>query len=320
MAENKYKVSLILPVYNVEKYIVDCFDSIIKQTYKNLEIIFVDDGSPDNCGKLLDNFVEQDNRVKVVHKNNEGVSIARNFGLQIATGDYICFVDPDDILKEDYVEYLLNLAMMNNVDIGLSKDMYSTYDMKEGNNKKIEIVSGEDATIDILLHKIPIGVYCKIFKKTFLDENKIKFRNDIFIGEGFNFNVTSFQRSEKISVGNKRIYIYRTDNPNSAVTNFKEEKWWNAIYALECIKNDMTIKNKKISNALKFAKWYDGVYILSLLKKNDLLGKYKKLQEKSLQDIRQNSFSVFCVKVPVKQKLKAILLSIHPVLIGKIIL
>ncbi|OUQ56652.1 hypothetical protein B5E58_10530, partial [Tyzzerella sp. An114] len=93
--ENK-KISVIVPIYNVEKYLNRCVDSIINQTYKNLEIILVDDGSPDNCGKICDEYAKKDNRIKVVHKENGGVSSARNVGLNIATGDYIGFVDGDD--------------------------------------------------------------------------------------------------------------------------------------------------------------------------------------------------------------------------------
>ena len=94
-------ISVIVPVYNVESYLEKCIDSIIHQTYKNLEIILVDDGSTDNSGKICDVYKEKDSRIKVIHKQNRGLSSARNCGLEIAKGEYIGFVDGDDYIAED---------------------------------------------------------------------------------------------------------------------------------------------------------------------------------------------------------------------------
>ncbi len=113
----KYKISVIVPVYKVEKYLNKCVDSIINQTYKNLEIILVDDGSPDNCGKICDEYSKKDNRIKVIHKENGGLSSARNAGLEIATGDYIGFVDSDDWIEKSMYSDMLNCAVKNNADV-----------------------------------------------------------------------------------------------------------------------------------------------------------------------------------------------------------
>lgn len=96
-------VSIIIPIYKVEKYLPECLDSVINQTYKNLEIILVDDGSPDNCGKICDEYVETDSRVNVIHKVNGGISYARNAGIEVATGDWIYFMDSDDFIKLDAI-------------------------------------------------------------------------------------------------------------------------------------------------------------------------------------------------------------------------
>lgn len=110
-------VSVIVPVYKVEKYLHRCIDSIINQTYKNLEIILVDDGSPDNCGKICDEYAEKDNRIKVIHKSNGGLSSARNAGLDVANGDYVYFVDSDDYIDTKLVEDNLNLAIEHDADM-----------------------------------------------------------------------------------------------------------------------------------------------------------------------------------------------------------
>ncbi|MCR5522214.1 MAG: glycosyltransferase [Clostridia bacterium] len=110
-------ITVIVPVYKVEKYLRRCVDSILAQTYTNLEIILVDDGSPDNCGKICDEYAENDSRIKVIHQKNGGLSAARNAGLDIATGDYIGFVDSDDYIERDMYESLYISATRNDADI-----------------------------------------------------------------------------------------------------------------------------------------------------------------------------------------------------------
>ncbi len=104
-------ISVIVPVYNVEKYLVRCVDSIIRQTYSNLEIILIDDGSTDNSGNLCDGLSKNDSRIKVIHQANSGLSCARNAGLEIYTGDYVCFIDSDDYIHPDYISYMYELCI-----------------------------------------------------------------------------------------------------------------------------------------------------------------------------------------------------------------
>lgn len=110
-------ISIIIPVYNVEEFIDKCIKSVINQTYKDLEIILVDDGSPDNCGNICDKYAKEDQRIKVIHKENGGLSDARNIGIHNATGKYITFIDSDDYVELDYIEYLYGLIQKYNVDI-----------------------------------------------------------------------------------------------------------------------------------------------------------------------------------------------------------
>ena len=110
-------ISVIVPIYNVEKYLDRCVDSIINQTYKNLEIILVDDGSPDNCPQMCDDYAKKDSRIKVVHKENGGLSDARNVGMEVATGEYVSFIDSDDYISLDFYETLLETIVDNDSDI-----------------------------------------------------------------------------------------------------------------------------------------------------------------------------------------------------------
>ena len=110
-------ISIIIPVYKVEPYLRNCLDSIVNQTNRNLEIILVDDGSPDKSGDICDAYAAADERIIVIHQNNQGVSAARNAGLDIAKGDYILFVDSDDWIEQETCEAVLDLALKNNADL-----------------------------------------------------------------------------------------------------------------------------------------------------------------------------------------------------------
>ena len=110
-------VTVVLPVYNVEQYLDRCINSVVNQTYKNLEIILVDDESPDNCPKMCDEWAKMDSRIKVIHKKNQGLGYARNTGIDNATGEYIYFVDSDDYIALDTIELAYKAAVENNADI-----------------------------------------------------------------------------------------------------------------------------------------------------------------------------------------------------------
>ena len=113
-------ISVIVPIYKVEPYLKRCVDSLIQQTYQTIEIILVDDGSPDNCGKICDEYASRDHRIKVIHKENGGLSDARNVAIPIAKGDYISFVDSDDWVSEFYIENLYKAIIKNNSDLAFS--------------------------------------------------------------------------------------------------------------------------------------------------------------------------------------------------------
>lgn len=128
------KISIIIPIYNVEQYLPQCLDSIINQTYKNLEIILINDGSTDNSGKICDNYAKVDNRIHVFHKKNEGVSSARNLGLDKCTGDFIGFVDPDDFIELNMYEILYNEQQRTNADIVCLNNADELFNIQLNNN------------------------------------------------------------------------------------------------------------------------------------------------------------------------------------------
>lgn len=181
--EKNYKVSIIVPVYNVAPFLEKCVESILSQTWDFIVIILVDDGSTDKSGLICDQMKQKDNRIKVLHKRNDGVSAAQNSGMEMANGGFICFVDGDDYVMPDYIEYMLEQIVKNKADIALITRMFGNFEEKQVESDMTKIWNGEDAVEAILCYQVPIGCYCKLFRMEFLDQ--IKFIPEIFIGEGF---------------------------------------------------------------------------------------------------------------------------------------
>lgn len=168
-------VSIIVPVYKVEQYLERCVKSILNQTYKNIEVILVDDGSPDNCGKICDMFAKQDNRIIVIHKSNGGLSDARNKGIEIAKGKYIGFVDSDDYIEEDMFENLYNLCIERNADISMVsyREIQNGVNINENSNYSYQIIEYDkiNAIKELLKdNKIKNYAWNKLYKKELFNE------------------------------------------------------------------------------------------------------------------------------------------------------
>ena len=217
-----YKVSVIVAAYNIQDYIIKCLDSIAKQTYNNLEVIVVDDGSSDNTGKLADEFAENDNRFIVIHKENGGVSSARNRGIDVASGEFIGFVDGDDTIEVDMYEMLVNNAIKYDADIshcgyklienGKEILMHGTGEIVIQDRKK-GILDLMDGTL------IEPGIWNKIFRKEIvggarLDEN-LKINEDLY------FNILLFDKASNSVFEDKTKYNYikREDSATTSSLN-----------------------------------------------------------------------------------------------------
>lgn len=202
-------ISVIVPVYKVEKYLKPCVDSILNQTYKNLEIILVDDGSPDNCPKICDEFIEKDNRIKVIHKENGGLSDARNAGIDIATGEYLAFVDSDDYIDSCMYERLLEKLIENNADVAMcyAKNIYDDdcdfYDVEQ---KEIDIYDSNDIFKALFKKELNNFAWNKLYKKSLFSEiryPKGKIYEDLFT------TYRIFGLCERAVLDRTQMYYYR---------------------------------------------------------------------------------------------------------------
>lgn len=218
-------ISVIVPVYNVEKYLDRCVESIVNQTYTNLEIILVDDGSPDNSPQMCDEWAKKDNRIKVIHKENGGVSSARNKGLDVSTGEYIAFVDSDDYLDLDMYELLISNSVKNAAEIStcaISRESPNGLIENWGEeNPKLKIKSQEDVLIEIssTLDLMCIHTGNKIFSRKAISD--IRFDETLIYCEDILFNYQVALNAKKIACENAPKYHFYY-NVNSATKNRKE--------------------------------------------------------------------------------------------------
>ncbi len=226
-------ISVIVPVYHVEKYLDKCVQSIVDQTYQNLEIILVDDGSPDNWPAMCDAWAAWDSRIKVIHKPNGGGAQARNVGLDHATGSYICFVDSDDYILPDMFGYLLELLLTTESQIAECGYWLVHTDEAPccGNDtNSISVYTTEDALREnIRDHVCRQLVWNKLYLRQVLDG--VRFVEEKFIDDEF-FTYRAIAKTKKIAVTTKHLYCYRQQT-QSAMHQKYSLKWLQAIEAKE---------------------------------------------------------------------------------------
>lgn len=222
------KISVIIPVYKVEQYLRQCMDSVVNQTYKNLEIILIDDGSPDGCGAICDEYAAKDERIRLVHQENKGLSVARNVGMGMATGKWISFVDSDDWCELDMYEKVIASAEENDVDIA----MYGSYRNNGENQFENQVFENDFVTDDEnYIFKLQLSAlnwhygpekthwrqgypWDKLYKASLITDNNLSFASHIRADEDIVFNLHAFHFAKKVSYTNHPLYHYRY-NPTS---------------------------------------------------------------------------------------------------------
>lgn len=235
-------ISVIIPIYNVERYLERCLQSVINQTFKDIEIILVDDGSPDKCPHICDKYAEKDNRIKVIHKQNGGLSSARNAGLNHAKGEYVTFIDSDDFVHPNMIERLYRETKTVKYDIVYGAVYYGW--SEENGNPPIwyqfdEIKSGkgiEEALADLTATEWNcqksnyrnMAVWCSIFKRDIIDTHHITFKSEReILSEDYVFDYDLYPHVSVIRYISEPLYYY-CSNGSSLSNTFKPDK-------IECI-------------------------------------------------------------------------------------
>lgn len=204
------KVSLIIPVYKVMEFLPECLRTIAAQTYDNMETILVDDGSPDDCGRLCDEYAASHENVIVIHQENCGLSGARNAGLRVATGEYVVFMDSDDYVTEDYIAYMMGLILKYHVDIAVGATAVFFYENRpviEERDYPEEVLEQKDAIIKMLYNKgFGVSAWAKCYKRSLFEGVKYP------LGKVFEDLPTTYKLFVKVpavAFGRKPIYCYR---------------------------------------------------------------------------------------------------------------
>jgi glycosyltransferase involved in cell wall biosynthesis len=310
-------VSVVAPVFNVEKFLPRAIKSMQGQSHGNFELILVIDGSPDGSESVARYYASEDPRIKVIVQKNKGVSEARNMGLSACKGDYVCLIDPDDYVEPYYVSYMLDMAVDNQADISLTTRMFGSFKSnKQTIGDNIVVWSPEEAAEAILYYHIPIGCYCKLFKRDFLMENEIKFLKNFFVGEGFNFNVTAFQHANKIVAGKRKTYFYYRENSTSAMTKFSAEKCKNGLSAIENIRENLTLKTKRLYRAVDFATYHTNLDFLQWMHNAEVVQKHPELYNDCRAVVRRMAFRAVFAPVGLREKVRCILMGIAPTLVA----
>ncbi|WP_294358130.1 glycosyltransferase [uncultured Clostridium sp.] len=249
MRNDSIKFSVILSIYNVERYLERCIHSVINQTYRNLEIILVDDGSPDGCPEICDKWKKADNRIKVIHKKNAGLGMARNSGLEIATGDYVCFFDSDDYIEltlfEDVAE-LLNIEAADLVEFGhygvdssgtinkefvptLDKDRFCGSSVREEFWPELICTNPRTGVASNLL----MSAWCGIYKKECLDRAKFKFVSEREIVCEDIYSLMCLMPDINSVLVIPKAYYYYCENETSLTHTYKVDRFERIIYFQE---------------------------------------------------------------------------------------
>lgn len=214
-------ISIIVPIYNAEKFLLRCLESISNQTYANIEIILVDDGSTDKSKEICDSFVNRDKRFTYLYKENSGVSDARNFGLDNANGEYIGFCDADDWMEQDMLEKLMSSAIENDADAAVCS---YTYDMNPSESKEddTDVIDSISAYRRIFSdYKFGGFIWNKIFKKSLIDN--LRFNPDIRIYEDTLFSSEAILRANKVCCINSELYHYYYNFDSATKANFSKD-------------------------------------------------------------------------------------------------
>lgn len=309
-------VSLIVAVYNGEKYIARCIDSILNQTYQSYEVILVDDGSKDSSGTICDYYAEKDSRIKVIHQVNRGCSAARNEGLSHAKGEYIGIIDQDDYLHEKYIEYFMKLMLDYNAEIATTDTILPFIgDAPVSTNldfNKYSILSGEDAAKAMLMYTLQIGPWNKLIKKSLIEREGISFQEQFYCGEGFAFSVECFQSTNKVVVGHQNVYFYRIDNATSGSSTFSLGKYNSSVNAQDYMRNVLKDKSQYADNVLKFSKWRTLSDNFTLLKASGEEKEYSAIYRELKHEVKKGALNAFKIPVKPKQKLRAFVFGVSP--------
>ena len=309
------KVSIIVPVYNVEDYIARCLESLINQTYTCTEIILINDGSTDASPMICESYAENEKRIKIIHRENGGVSKARNEGLNSITGKWVLFVDADDILPRCAVDLLVNAAIDNNSGcvLGQIEQFAENEPTRAGDDPvdvKTETIDGPLA-VELMLYqkKVINGPVAKLYSSKVV--KAVRFSENLSYAEDLHFNYFALKDLDKVTLLNQAVYWYRY-RPDSAINSRFTTTRMSGLGAIGSIINDTTVGNRYIHSSAVDRYFMEAVFILLKIENNS---KFKVQQLECFRIIRSYRLNVLLNRgSPIEHRALALVSFIHPML------
>ncbi|EHS2295441.1 Beta-1,3-glucosyltransferase [Enterococcus faecalis FL2] len=306
------EISIIVPVYNVEKYLEKCVKTILSQSFTNFELLLVDDGSTDTSGVICDKLKELDSRIKVIHKENGGLSSARNAGIDIAKGEYLTFIDSDDFISDRMIEYLYKNIKNEHADLSIT-GVESIYSGKEPEVTKSEIfILDQKEAIEMILigKKIPVYAVAKLYKKTIFKELRFpvgKAHEDVYI------IMDVLKQCNKVVADTSKqyFYVHRKGSITSAKFSTRDldsiDSWEQVYKVIQNIMpeyKDLAFKRVCAAN----------FYVLDKIMKSDSENDYSEVTKKIIKFLKENQKFIYANPYFTKnRKLGLTFLKIHPI-------
>ena len=304
-------VSVIIPIYKVERYLRKCIDSVLNQTYQDFEIILVDDCSPDNCPAICDEYAKNDDRIKVIHKENGGLSSARNAGIKIASGEYLAFVDSDDTIEQTFLQTLVDGLENNGTDLCATKLKKvfenSSEEIEQVFSNSIEIVTDKKFDYALTEEKYAGFVTSMLFKREILVNNNLLFDEKIFHGEDLPFTLEYLTHCDKVCFIDSGLYLYLI-RENSITTSVRfNKRQFTILRARERVLDLIKEYSPKNYNFCK------ATYLMHAIKQRYLLEPIKKENQQEyeavISKIKNNKKGLlFWKDVSTKLKIKLFLM------------
>lgn len=326
-------ISIIIPVYNSEKYIEKCIESVLRNTVQNYELILIDDGSSDHSGKICDTYALKDDRIRVFHGENQGVSAARNKGIDNAKGKYITFIDSDDYIGLFYLEKLYRGMEEKDVELTIStmdsaqNEMLGLTHTRKSFYVNMLSQNAEDAQKYLMLNKafLVYGPMCKLYKRDIIKKEKIYFPRGIHYGEDVLFNMQYLKYCNNIAVVEGGEYKYRRENQNSLSQMYRPDMFETGIKINDSIRESFVYRGFLNAETEEYIAWriFDDAYnaILSCWNikcRMSLKEKYEKIKKivnsnkmKDFFTIINDNTNYSKVVWKLMQKRKALFLTIY---------
>jgi glycosyltransferase involved in cell wall biosynthesis len=274
-----------------------------------MEVIAIDDGSSDSTADRAERYAADDRRISVIRQSNEGVSAARNAGLQMARGEFVCFVDADDWIDPDFLTNHINAARTMNADLVVSTKLGST------TSDSVKRWTSSHAAAELLIADIPIGCWNKLYRRQFLVQSGMRFRRDLYMGEGLYFITICAREASVVAAIGGAGYHYRRDNPLSATSVLSVEKMFNALYSISQIEEAWRDCDYEVSCALSYQKMWT---LFAGLVNSMVLGEVKS-QREFVDGIRSIDLWIpMRIRGNVMRRVKAAAFRVAPVTFARI--